>query len=112
MWENVRQFARAGHRMILFSNINAIHCPWIFEAYPEFSCFHGAVLSFETGFIKPHPEIYQHAIRRHGLVPAETLYIDDMPENIATGRDFGFHCHPYNLNDHAAFTRWLSGFPV
>lgn len=112
MWENVRQLAADGHRLILFSNTNAIHCPWVFEAYPEFSLFNGAVLSFETGFIKPEPEIYQHAIDAHGLVPAETLYIDDLPQNIATGREFGFQCHQYDLSDHAAFEQWLSSFPV
>lgn len=112
MWENVRQLAAAGHRLILFSNTNAIHCPWVFEAYPEFSLFHGAVLSFETGFIKPQPPIYQHAIDAHGLTPSETLYIDDLPENIATGEQFGFICHQYDLRDHAAFERWLASQPV
>lgn len=65
MWRRVRQLAADGHRLILFSNTNAIHCPWIFERYPEFALFPEAVLSYETGFIKPQPGIYQHAIRVH-----------------------------------------------
>jgi glucose-1-phosphatase len=112
MWKNVRKLSATGHRLILFSNTNAIHCPWVFEAYPEFSLFDGAVLSFEVGNIKPHPPIYQHAVDVHDLDPATTLYIDDLPENIATGHSFGFHCHQYDLNDHAAFERWLSLFPI
>ena len=112
MWDRVRQRATAGHRLILFSNTNAIHCPWVFDAYPEFALFDEAVLSFEAGSIKPYPPIYQHALDTHRLIPAETLYIDDLPENIATGREFGFHCHQYNLNDHAAFERWLAGFAI
>jgi glucose-1-phosphatase len=112
MWDKVRQLAAAGHRLILFSNTNAIHCPWLFEAYPDFSLFDGAVLSFEVGAIKPHPLIYQHAMDIHDLDPSTTLYIDDMPENIATGLEFGFHCHQYRLDDHAAFERWLSKFPI
>ena len=112
MWETVRKLSAAGHRLILFSNTNAIHCPWVFEAYPEFSLFDGAVLSFEVGTIKPHRPIYQHAVDAHALDPATTLYIDDLPQNIATGRDFGFHCHQYDLNDHGAFERWLSNFPI
>lgn len=110
MWDCVRRLSAAGHRLILFSNTNAIHCPWIFETYPEFALFDDAVLSFEVGAIKPHPPIYHHAIEVHGLEPERTLYIDDLPENIATGREFGFHCHPYDLRDHAAFERWLAGF--
>ena len=108
MWECVRKLAADGHRLILFSNTNAIHCPWIFDEYPEFSLFHDAVLSFDTGFIKPQPEIYQHAIDTHGLDPAETLYIDDLPPNIATGREFGFRSWQYDLHDHAAFESWLA----
>jgi FMN phosphatase YigB (HAD superfamily) len=108
MWSCVRKLAADGHRLILFSNTNAIHCPWVFEAFPEFSLFPEAVLSYQTGFIKPQPEIYQFAIRTHALVPSETLYIDDLSPNIAAGRQFGFRCFQYDLNDHAAFEDWLS----
>ena len=48
MWRCVRQLVADGHHLILFSNINGIHCPWIFGNFPEFSLFHGAVLSFEA----------------------------------------------------------------
>jgi len=112
MWKHVRQLSQAGHRLILFSNTNAIHCPWVFEEFPEFSLFDAAVLSFEVSAIKPHPPIYQHAVETYQLIPAETLYIDDLPENIATGRDFGFHCFQYDLKDHAAFEKWLASFPL
>ncbi len=108
MWHCVRRLSAAGHKLILFSNTNAIHCPWIFEEYREFSLFDGAVLSFNTRSIKPHPPIYQHALDEHGLEPASTFYIDDLPENIATGIEFGFRCHQYNLHDHQAFEQWLA----
>ncbi len=108
MWARVRQLATAGHRLILFSNINAIHSPWIFEKYPDFSLFHGAVLSYQTGFIKPQQEIYQYAITTHRLIPAETLYIDDLPQNCATGRALGFRTWQYDLHDHPAFETWLT----
>lgn len=107
MWNVARRLADEGHRLILFSNINTIHAPWIFDAFPQFDIFHGAVLSFETGFIKPHREIYDHAISNHGLVPEETLYMDDLPANIATGKEMGFRCWQYDLKNHAAFEAWL-----
>lgn len=112
MWDTVRTLSEKGHRLILFSNTNSIHCPWIFDEFPEFSLFHGAVLSFEVGAIKPHDPIYQHAVDVHSLDPAATLYIDDLPDNIATGRRFGFHCHQYDLRNHAAFDSWLASFPI
>jgi putative hydrolase of the HAD superfamily len=108
MWETVRKLSAEGHRLILFSNTNAIHCPWVFEEFPEFSLFPEAVLSYQTGFVKPEPEIYHYAIREHGLVPEETLYIDDLPQNIATGRELGFRTWQYDMKDHAAFETWLA----
>ncbi len=108
MWQCVNKLYDLGHRLILFSNINAIHCPWIFNTYPEFSRFEHAVLSFEMGFIKPQPEIYQFAIACHNLKPGETFYIDDMAENIEVGKAFGFQCWQYDINEHQAFEAWLS----
>lgn len=108
MWETARKLNATGHRLILFSNINAIHSPWIFENFPEFSLFHGAVLSYEVGAIKPQPEIYQHAIDKYSLVPENTLYIDDLPANIATGNQLGFHTHRYDINNHREFELWLA----
>ena len=107
MWARVRQLHSADHKLILFSNTNAIHVPWIFETWPEFELFHGDVLSFEVGQIKPHPAIYQYAIEHHGLSPSETLYIDDLPENIEAGRAAGFNSWQYELNNHQAFELWL-----
>lgn len=108
MWARVRQLAADGHRLILFSNINGIHWPWITQNFDGFELFHDAVLSFKAGFIKPDPGIYQHAISHHTLVPSETLYIDDLPQNCATGRELGFRTWQYDLKNHAAFETWLS----
>lgn len=108
MWDTVRALSAAGHRLILFSNTNAIHCPWIFEEYPDFELFPEAVLSYRVGAVKPQPPIYQHAIDTYGLDPTRTLYLDDLPANIAGGRAFGFRCHQYDLADHPAFERWLA----
>lgn len=107
MWETATRLMDAGHRLILFSNINPIHWPWIMEEYPRFSQFQHAVLSFEAGSIKPEPEIYQYAIEHHGLDPLRTRYIDDLPANIAGGRAFGLRSWQYDLRDHDAFEKWL-----
>ena len=109
MWQTVESLAAQGHRLILFSNTNDIHCPWIFENFEIFQHFPEAVLSYEVGAIKPEDEIYLHAIREHQLTPEETLYIDDLPANIASGIRYGFRCWQYDLKDHTAFERWLAG---
>lgn len=109
MWRTVENLAVEGHRLLLFSNTNAIHCPWFLGAYDIFRHFEAGTYSFEEGYMKPEPEIYQRAIARHGLTPQETLYIDDLPANIETGKRLGFRSHRYDLHDHAAFETWLAG---
>ena len=107
MWQRVSQLVADDHRLILFSNVSGLHVPWIYEAYPRFECFHGAVMSFQTGFIKPQAEIYEHALREYELDPDQTLYIDDLPENVEAGRAAGLRAWQYDLKDHAAFEAWL-----
>ena len=108
MWHCVRKLANDNHSLILISNINAIHCPWIFSTYPEFSYFEHKILSFEVGILKPEPAIYQYAINKYLLDPAATIYIDDQPQNFAAGQEFGFQCWQYDLNHHQAFEVWLT----
>ncbi|MFM2169972.1 MAG: hypothetical protein RI957_201 [Verrucomicrobiota bacterium] len=99
-WELAERWSQQGHRLILFSNINPIHHPWIFDAFPVFQHFHGAVMSYEIGCMKPHDQFYQIAKQRHDLIPEQTFYIDDLMANIETGRRFGFHCHLYHPDRH------------
>ena len=107
MWKAVEKLHKAGHRLFLFSNTNAIHTPWILENFDIFRYFEAGTYSFEVGRMKPEPEIYHAAITNHRLDPAHTLYIDDLPANIATGKEMGLRCHQYDLEDHAAFEHWL-----
>ena len=107
MWRCIRQLVKKNHQLILISNISAIHCPWIFTTYPEFSYFEHKVLSFEVGILKPKFAIYQYAINTYQLDPTSTIYIDDQQKNIASGEELGFQCWQYDLNNHQAFEIWL-----
>ena len=107
MWDCVEQLASAGHRLILFSNTNDIHMDYALARYPVFGHFTEAVFSHRVGAMKPDHRIYRHAIESHGLEPAATIYIDDLPENVDAGRRFGWHCWQYDHGRHDAFLRWL-----
>ncbi len=107
MWKNVNELTTRGHRLILMSNINAIHCPWIFKTFPQFSCFEAAILSFEIRLLKPQIEIYQYAIDHYQLIPEQTAYIDDAQENIQAGEQLGFKCWQYDIDNHIGFEQWL-----
>lgn len=107
MWQSIEQLHAAGHKLILFSNINNPHKEYLLETYPIFEKFAGGVFSYETGHIKPESEIYQLAINDWQLDPKNTAYIDDLPANIAAGEKAGFQCHQYDVAHHTAFLHWL-----
>lgn len=108
MATTLRDLKSRGIKLILLSNTNQLHIDHLTETYPAlFELFDGAVFSHLVGFNKPDPRIYQHAITEFGLEPADTLYIDDLPENISTGLQLGFEVWRYNHEAHEAMTRWL-----
>ena len=107
MWPIVSFLKSLRLKLILFSNTNCMHITWLLENYEVFGEFGGRVFSHEVGFNKPDPAIYHHAIAEFDLTPGETLYIDDLPENIATGRNLGLRCHQYVKERHHEFVAWL-----
>jgi len=85
------------------SNTNAIHVPFFEKTYPVFERFDGRIYSHEVGAMKPDAAIYDAAIRRLGIDPASTVYVDDRIDNCEAGRRAGFHAIPYAVEDHGAF---------
>lgn len=57
--------------------------------------FDGIVVSGEEGVVKPDPEIFQRLTDRYGLVPAQTLFIDDSPRHVAAAHTFGYQVHQF-----------------
>ena len=108
MWELMEHFAGQGHRLILFSNTNAIHAPYCLENYNVFRHFEQAVFSHEIGAIKPHAEFFTRAFDKFQIIPGETIYIDDLQENIAAGEALGLKSFRYDYNDHKSLLTWLT----
>ena len=57
--------------------------------------FEGGIFSGDVKLAKPDPAIFELLARRYGLVPADTLFIDDSAANVAAARALGWqaiHC--------------------
>jgi len=61
--------------------------------------FDHVTFSFETGGIKPEPEIYQHSLAGVGTQPGETLFLDDRAENVEGARAVGMHAELFDTWD-------------
>ena len=79
----------AGLRVGILSNMPREH--WLeFERRHDWlaACDHVTV-SWERGAVKPDEAIYRHSVEGLGLPPAETLFVDDLEDNVAAARRVG-----------------------
>lgn len=75
--------------------------PWIEEKWRLGPAFDDIVVSAEVGLAKPDPAIYQLALERLGVDPAESVFVDDFEENVATAQELGMHAIQFRDHDQA-----------
>lgn len=81
------------------SNISDLLYPYIRDVLfrqdglTERDYFVKAYLSYEMHALKPDREIFEMMIADSGMLPEQTLYIDDSPRNIDTARELGFNVY-------------------
>ena len=59
--------------------------------YPIFSLLDGIVVSGEEKIAKPDPRIFRILMERYGIVPTESVFIDDTLPNLVPAQALGFH---------------------
>jgi putative hydrolase of the HAD superfamily len=96
------------YRIFLLSNTNEIHrikFHKMFEqnfGYSFYDLFEQIFYSHEMAMRKPDPEIFLKALQSAGIKPEETLFIDDLPENVTAAESVGLnglHILPGTLMD-------------
>jgi len=59
--------------------------------YFFFRYFSGGIISSEVKLSKPDVKIFKYIQNEYSLLPEETLYIDDMEENVKSAESTGMH---------------------
>lgn len=103
---------RPRYPLYLLSNTSDLHLDYIVARYPVFAHFTDAVYSYRAGCLKPARSIYEIAARQFGVEPGQTVYIDDIPVNVAAARECGFHAIRYDLARHGALLEELAALGV
>ena len=84
-------------RLFLLSNTNALHIDKVNEImgtsqFQRFiNCFEHCYFSHEVHMRKPDPEIFAHILQDRGLIPNQTLFIDDTEEHTISAESLGLH---------------------
>ncbi len=88
------------YRTFLLSNINAIHYNHIMKYLQDEFGFSGNDHLFEKIYYshflrkrKPDAAIFEQVLNENNLDPAETLFIDDSPQHIATAQKLGIQTY-------------------
>ena len=87
--EKFLQDLKRRKRLILLSNTNEIHFEYIEENFPILAQIEERLLSYQVGYMKPDPQIFQLAIEKAGVAPGEILFADDRIENVEGARAAG-----------------------
>ena len=88
------------YKIFLMSNTNVIHYDLYVRdlqlrfGYHEFDeLFHKSYFSFAEHLEKPDPRFFELILDHEGLLPEETLFIDDTAKNIKVAQSLGIHTY-------------------
>ncbi len=104
------------YRVLALSNINPIHLEKLnkdakeqlgVDLFSDF--FHKAYYSHELGSRKPEPDIYEWVLNEEEIVPEETLFIDDKPDNVKEAVVYGIQ--GFHLKERDKLIAQLFDFP-
>jgi len=80
-----------GYNIYILSNYPEYKFMDMWERTPVFHKAHGSVISYQIKLTKPSKEIYLHLLEKYNLDPAETIFLDDLQENINGAKKVGIH---------------------
>jgi len=71
--------------------------------------FDEIVISSEVGFLKPDSKIYQLTLDRLGVMPSDSIMIDDSDQYLSGAQVMGIHCFKYY--DNLSLIQYLKEIP-
>lgn len=82
---------KRNYKLVLLSNTDVMRYSFIKRKFPEIQIFDEYILSYEVGFMKPHPQMYRQALKKAEAGAEECVFIDDREENIEAAVKLGIN---------------------
>ena len=82
---------KRNYKLVLLSNTDIMRYGFIKEKFPEVQVFDEYVLSYDVGFMKPHPQMYRQALKKAEAGAEECVFIDDTEKNIEAAAKLGIN---------------------
>jgi len=80
--ELIRRIRGNGNRLFVLSNMHSATIAYLEEKHDFWDMFDGIVVSCRIRKVKPELEIYEHLLREYQLEATDTVFIDDLNENL------------------------------
>lgn len=97
---------RENYTLILLSNTNGIHEPVYNHQFEDVSggenlhdVFHKVYYSHDIGMSKPDPGIYTYVLKDAGIQAGESLFIDDLIQNVEAASGTGIVSHHFTESE-------------
>jgi putative hydrolase of the HAD superfamily len=97
----VEDLAAAGVHLYVLSNMPVSTYEYLTRKHTFFRHFRDLVISGAILMIKPEPAIYKHLVEKTGIVPAESVFLDDLLKNVIAARECGLHAIQFKGPDAA-----------
>ena len=89
VWEKIAGLKDKGYKIYILSNYSEYLFKKHTDTLPFRKLLDGGIVSYETGLIKPEAEIYRHLLEKYDLDPKESIFFDDMQENVDAAGNLG-----------------------
>jgi len=80
--ELIRRVRDNGNRLFVLSNMHSATIAYLEEKHDFWDMFDGIVVSCRIRKVKPELEIYEYLLREYQLEATDTVFIDDLNENL------------------------------
>ncbi|MGI9232759.1 MAG: HAD family hydrolase [Woeseiaceae bacterium] len=87
--ELIRTIRATDNKLFVLSNMSLASITHLEQNHGIWDLFDGVVISCRIQKVKPEIAIYEHLLATHGLEAAETVFIDDMNENLEAASSLG-----------------------
>ena len=79
----------SNNRFFILSNMHTASIAYLEKRHKIWDMFDGVVISSRIQKVKPEIEIYEHLLTKYKLIATETVFIDDMSENLVAASKIG-----------------------
>jgi putative hydrolase of the HAD superfamily len=89
--EVIKNLKELKYNLYFLSNFHLLAFEHITEKYDFFKLFDGGIVSYKEKLIKPEEAIYTRIVEKYNLNPKESIFIDDVEENIKGAKKLNFN---------------------